>query len=157
MKVRDVMTLDVETVTPDDKARTAAQLMADLGCEVLPVDEDNKLVGMITTGDLAVRLMANRCDPDAVTVRETMSTELLYCFESESTEDVSEKMSDWWVRRLPVVNQDKRLIGTVSLADLTAVKSMPIREEASECPGTDRGPLVRQYKRGRPEKRRFAA
>src|SRR5215831_11496545 len=66
MKVRDVMTLDIETVSPDDKARTAAQLMADLGCEVLPVREDNKLVGMITTGDLAVRLMANRCDPDAV-------------------------------------------------------------------------------------------
>ena len=55
MKVRDVMTPAVETVTPDDKARTAAQLMADLGCEVLPVDEDNKLVGMITTRDLAVR------------------------------------------------------------------------------------------------------
>ena len=118
VKIRDVMTPDIEVVTPDDKLRTAARLMADLDFEALPVGEDNKLVGMITGRDIAVRIVAEGCDPEAITVCEAMSTDLLYCFESESAEAVSRKMGDWWVRRLPVVSQDKRLIGMVSLADL---------------------------------------
>jgi CBS domain-containing protein len=120
MKIRDVMTPDIEVVTPDDKLRTAAQLMADLDFDALPVGEDNKLVGIITGRDIGVRVAAERRDPDAITVRQAMSTDLVYCFESESAEDVSRKMCDWWVRRLPVVNEDKRLIGMVSLADVTA-------------------------------------
>ena len=125
MKIRDVMTPDIEVVTPDDKLRTAARLMADLDFEALPVGEDNKLVGMITGRDIAVRIVAEGCDPEAITVCQAMSTDLLYCFESESAEDVSRKMGDWWVRRLPVVSQDKRLIGMVSLADLTALNAEP--------------------------------
>jgi CBS domain-containing protein len=118
VKIRDVMTPDIEVVNPDDKLRTAARLMADLDFEVLPVGEDNKLVGMITGRDIAVRVVAEGRDPEAITVRQAMSADLIYCFESESAEAVSRKMGDWWVRRLPVVSQDKRLIGMVSLADL---------------------------------------
>ena len=99
--------------------------MADLDFEALPVGEDNKLVGMITGRDIAVRIVAEGCDPEAITVCQAMSTDLLYCFESESAEEVSRKMGDWWVRRLPVVSQDKRLIGMVSLADLTALNAEP--------------------------------
>ena len=125
MKIRDVMTPDIEVVTPDDKLRTAARLMADLDFEALPVGEDNKLVGMITGRDIAVRIVAEGCDPEAITVCQAMSTDLLYCFESESAEDVSRKMGDWWVRRLPVVSQDKRLIGMISLADLIGLNAAP--------------------------------
>ena len=81
MKIRDVMTPDLEVVTPDDKLRTAARLMADLDFEALPVGEDNKLVGMITGRDIAVRIVGEGCDPEAITVCQAMSTDLLYCFE----------------------------------------------------------------------------
>jgi CBS domain-containing protein len=150
MKIRDVMTPDIEVVTPDDKLRTAARLMADLDFEALPVGEDNKLIGMITGRDIAVRIVAEGCDPETVTVCQAMSTDLLYCFESESAEDVSRKMGDWWVRRLPVVNQDKRLIGMVSLADVTALKAAPKSKEIGMS--THRLPdarSVRQTRRAR--------
>ena len=129
MKIRDVMTADIEVVTPDDKLRTAARLMADLDFEALPVGEDNKLVGMITGRDIAVRIVADGGDPEATTVQQAMSTDPLYCFENESAEDVARKMGDWWVRRLPVVKQDKRLIGMVSLADLTILQVVSRRGE----------------------------
>src|SRR5215471_14528043 len=116
MKIRDVMTPDIEVVTPRDTLSTAARLMADLGFEAIPVADNNKLVGMITAHDMAVR-----SDPDATVVRQAMTTDLLYCFENESTDDVARKMAEWWVRRLPVVNPEKRLIGMVSLADLPAL------------------------------------
>ncbi len=129
MKIRDVMTPDIEVVTPDDKLRTAARLMVDLDFEALPVLEDNKLVGMITGRDIAVRIVADGGDPEATTVQQAMSTDPLYCFENESAEDVARKMGDWWVRRLPVVKQDKRLIGMVSLADLTILQAASRRRE----------------------------
>jgi CBS domain-containing protein len=113
------MSLGVEVVKLNDTLRTAAQLMADLDAAVLPVGEDDQLVGMITDRDIAIRVAAEGRDPEQVTVGQAMSSDVLYCFEDESVEDVSEKMCDWWVRRMPVVSRDKRLIGTVSLGDLT--------------------------------------
>ena len=132
MKIRDVMTPDIEVVTPDDKLRTAARLMADLDFEALPVSEDNKLVGTITGRDIAVRIVANGGDPEGTTVHQAMSTDPLYCFENERAEDVARKMGDWWVRRLPVVKQDKHLIGMVSFADLTILQSVSRRREIGE-------------------------
>ena len=123
MKIRDVMTPDIEVVTPGDMLSTAARLMADLGFEAIPVADDNKLIGMITAHDMAVRIAANGSDPEATVVRQAMTTDLLYCFENESTDDVARKMAEWWVRRLPVVNPEKRLIGMVSLADLPALNA----------------------------------
>ena len=77
---------------------------------------------MITGHDIAVQVAAQGLDPTKATVGQAMSSDVLYCFESENIEEVSEKMRGWWVRRLPVVSGDKRLIGTVSLGDLTALK-----------------------------------
>jgi len=132
MKIRDVMTPDIEVVTPNDKLRTAARLMADLDFEALPVLEDNKLVGTITGRDIAVRIVADGGDPEATTVHQAMSTDPLYCFENESAQDVARKMGDWWVRRLPVVKHDKRLIGMVSLADLTILPAGSRRTESAK-------------------------
>jgi CBS-domain-containing membrane protein len=129
VKIRDVMTPDIEVVNPEDTVRTAAQLMADLDFEALPVSENNQLIGMITGRDIAMQVVAKGRDGDETTVRQAMSSDVLYCFENEPVNDVSQKMGDWWVRRLPVVNQDKRLIGIVSLADLTALKSLPKRRK----------------------------
>jgi len=87
------------------------------------VAEENRLAGVVTGRDIGVRVVAEGCDPKEVTVGETMAPDPLYCFEDEPVQTVAEKMAQWWVRRLPVVNQDKRLIGVVSLADLAAAKA----------------------------------
>src|SRR5215471_16078311 len=123
MKVGDVMTLDIEVLNPDDSLRTAAQLMADLDLEALPVSENNRLTGMISGRDIAIRAVAKGRGPAEITVREAMSSDVLYCFEDEPTSDIAQKMNDWWVRRLPVVNENNRLIGIVSLADATSLQA----------------------------------
>ena len=123
MQIRDVMTPDIDVVTPADTLTTAARLMAELDCEALPVAEENRLAGVVTGRDIGMRVAAERCDPEEVTVGEAMAPDPLYCFEDEPVQTVAEKMAEWWVRRLPVVNRDKRLIGVVSLADLGGAKA----------------------------------
>jgi len=118
MKISDVMTPDVEVVNPDDTLRTAAELMADLDSSALPVGENNLLIGAITDHDITIRAVAEGRDPEKTTVRQAMSPDVLYCFEDEDVAEVSQKMGGWWVRRLPVVDQDKHLVGIVSLGDL---------------------------------------
>jgi CBS domain-containing protein len=118
LKVGDVMTPDIEVVAPDDTLKTAARLMEELDSGALPVSEDNRLLGIITGRDIAIQVVAEGRDPETTTVRQAMSTDVLYCCEDESAEDDSRKMGDWWVRRLPVVTQDKRLRGIVSLGEL---------------------------------------
>jgi CBS domain-containing protein len=125
MKIADVMTPDLDTVSPGDTLKTAARLMADLDSGALPVGEENRLIGTITGHDIAMQVAAEGMDPGETTVGQAMSSDVLYCFESESVEEVSEKMRGWWVRRLPVVSGDKRLIGVVSLGDLTSLKGQP--------------------------------
>src|SRR5262245_48395319 len=129
MHIRDVMTPDLDTVTPEDTLTTAAQLMAELDCEALPVAEDNRLTGVVTGRDIGLRVVAEGCDPKKITVRHVMTADALYCFENEPVSTVAQKMTEWWVRRLPVVNRDKRLIGVVSLANLTAQKAASGRRE----------------------------
>jgi|SRR5271155_840620 len=136
MKIADEMTPDLDTVSPSDTLRTAARLMADLDSGALPVGEDDRLVGTITGHDIALQVAAEGLDPARTTVGQAMSSDVLYCFESESVEEVSEKMRGWWVRRLPVVSRDKRLIGIVSLGDLTALRGQPKRRRAPGRPTT---------------------
>jgi CBS domain-containing protein len=123
MQIRDVMTPDIDVVTPADTLRTAARLMAELDCEALPVAEENCLAGVVTGRDIGMRVVAEGCNPKEFTVGEAMAPDPLYCFEDEPIQAVAEKMAQWWVRRLPVVNRDKRLIGVVSLADLAGAEA----------------------------------
>ncbi|HEX2113976.1 MAG TPA: CBS domain-containing protein [Alphaproteobacteria bacterium] len=124
MKIRDVMTKDVSVASPNDSIQKAAARMAELDIGVLPVGENDKLVGMITDRDIAVRGVARSCDPASTKVSDLMSAEVKYCFEDESVEHIADNMAEQQIRRLPVVNRDKRLVGIVSLADLaTHLKS----------------------------------
>src|SRR5690242_16150096 len=98
--------------------------MAKLDCEAPVVAEENRLTGMVTGRDMGVRVAAEGCDPKEVTVGEAMTAHALYCFEDEPVQAVAEKMAEWWVRRLPVVNgqaPDRR----VSLADVISPKTAP--------------------------------
>jgi CBS-domain-containing membrane protein len=118
MQIRDVMSSDVSVASPSDSIQYVAARMAELDVGVLPVGENDKLVGMVTDRDIAVRGVACACDPKSTKVREVMSSEVKYCFDDDSVESIAQNMADQQIRRLPVVNRDKRLVGIVSLADL---------------------------------------
>ncbi|PDT82434.1 CBS domain-containing protein [Sinorhizobium sp. BJ1] len=116
MHVSEIMTRDVHMVTPNDTIRDVARHMADNDIGFMPVEDHDRLVGMVTDRDIVVRGVADGLDPQAK-VRDVMTTDVKYCFEDEEVDDVARNMGDIQVRRLPVVNRDKRLVGIVSLAD----------------------------------------
>ena len=119
MKVCDCMSRDVQIASPNQSIREAAQMMASLDAGVLPVAQNDRLVGMITDRDIAIRGVAEGKGPDA-RIREVMSTDVKYCFDDEEVDDVLQNMGEIQVRRLPVVNRNKRLVGIVSLGDLAS-------------------------------------
>ena len=117
MKVADVMSRDVETVRPDQPARDAARFMLREDAGSIPVTEGERLVGMITDRDIAVRGVALGYGPDTP-VSELMSNGVVVARTSDSIEDAARKMGEAQVRRLPVLDESDRLVGIVSLGDL---------------------------------------
>jgi CBS domain-containing protein len=123
------MTRDVLVASPEQTIREAAQLMAELDAGALPVGTDDRLVGMVTDRDIAVRGVAKGKSPDTP-VREVMTDDVKYCFEDEEVELVARNMADVQLRRLPVVNRDKRLVGIIAIADLAANEDARVVGEA---------------------------
>lgn len=117
MKVSDAMTRDVRTMSPGQTIREAAQVMQRLDLGFLPVGENDRLVGMITDRDIAVRGVGAGKGPDA-RISEIMTADVKYCFEDEDTDHVARNMGLLQIRRLPVVDRNKRLVGVISLGDL---------------------------------------
>lgn len=118
MQISEIMTRDVQLASPKQTVQQAAKLMADLGCGCIPVADNDRLVGMLTDRDICVRAVAAGKTPGRCKVGEVMSAEVKYVFEDETTEDLARNMSTLQVRRMPVLNRDKRLVGIVSLGDL---------------------------------------
>jgi len=119
MKVDAAMTPEVRLVKPDQTIREAAQLMAEIDAGAIPVTENDRLVGMITDRDIAIRAVAQGKSPDT-RIRDVMSTGILYCFDDQELDDVARNMGKNQVRRLPVINRDKRLVGILALGDLAS-------------------------------------
>lgn len=117
MKVSDIMTRDVHLLSPAQTIREAASIMADIDAGALPVGDNDRLVGMLTDRDIVVRAIAKGKALDTK-VADVMSKEILYCFDTDDVDAVSRNMGKSQVRRLPVVNRGKRLVGIVSLGDL---------------------------------------
>ena len=117
MRVAEVMTRDVRLIEPNQTIRDAARLMAEMDAGIMPVREGDRLVGMITDRDIAVRAVAQGRGPDTA-VREVMTDEVKYCYEDDDTNDVARNMADIQVRRLPVLTREKRLVGIISLGDM---------------------------------------
>jgi CBS domain-containing protein len=119
MKVSECMTRDVRIVDPAETLQDAARAMADIDAGFLPVGENDKLVGIITDRDIAIRAVGTGRAPDAK-IRDVMSQEVRYCYADEDADDILYNMAEQQIRRLPVVDRDKRLVGVVSLSDLAA-------------------------------------
>jgi CBS domain-containing protein len=117
MQVCDVMSRDVKLASPDQTIQEAARMMAEIDAGALPVGQNDRLVGMVTDRDIAVRAVAKGRGPDTP-VRDVMTAEISYCFEDEDVETVAQKMGELQIRRLPILNRDKRLVGIVSLGDI---------------------------------------
>ncbi|MDB5452574.1 MAG: hypothetical protein JWO33_1152 [Caulobacteraceae bacterium] len=117
MRVSECMTREVTIANPQETICSAAKMMADCDAGLLPVGENDRLVGVITDRDIAIRGVAEGKDPNAK-IRDVMSGEVRYCYEDDSVDDVLRNMGELQVRRLPVLNRDKRLVGIVSLSDL---------------------------------------
>src|SRR5688572_27041303 len=116
MQVKDVMTPGVECTEPRATVREAAQRMRDLDVGVLPVcGEDDRLAGMITDRDITVRAVAGEYDLAKSVVREVMTPKVVYCFDDQNVKEAAELMQEHQVRRLVVLNRDKRLVGVLSL------------------------------------------
>jgi CBS domain-containing protein len=117
MKIEDVMTHDVAVASPDETIQQAAQLMDELDIGALPVADNEQLVGMITDRDIVVRAVADGLGPDTK-VSEVMTPDVKYCFCDQEIAEVSDNMADIQIRRLPVVDRNKRLVGIIALGDI---------------------------------------
>jgi CBS domain-containing protein len=122
MQVKEVMTQGVELIGPDATLREAAAKMKQLDVGSLPVAENDRLIGMITDRDTTIRAVAQGLDPNRARVREAMTPKITYVFDDQDVSEAADIMKEKQIRRLPVLNRAKRLVGIVSLGDL-AVES----------------------------------
>ena len=118
MNVETCMSNDVQIASLTQSIRDAARMMKEIDAGFLPVGENDRLVGTVTDRDIAVRGVAEGKGPDTP-VRDVMSEGVLFCFEDEELDAVSTKMGVLQVRRLPVLNRAKRLVGIISLGDIS--------------------------------------
>lgn len=118
MIAKECMTKTVELVTPDMTITEVAQKMRDGNFGIVPVQKDDRLVGMVTDRDIAVRCVAENRDCNSIHVGEIMTDKVLYCFDDQDINDIAKNFGENQIRRLPVVNREKRLVGIISLGDL---------------------------------------
>ena len=117
MIVKDCMTRDVRLVNPKQTLKDAATMMAETDTGALPVGDNDRLVGMITDRDIVVRAVCKGKGPDT-RIDEVMTHEIKYCYEDDDVKEVAQNLAQNQIRRLPVLNREKRLVGVVSLGDL---------------------------------------
>lgn len=116
--IKDIMTPSCKWISPEASVCDAAKIMRDEDVGFLPVGENDRLIGTITDRDITIRVVASKRDASELSVRDAMSKKLLYCFDDQDVDSIAQNMAAMQVRRLPVVNRAKRLVGTVSFADL---------------------------------------
>jgi CBS domain-containing protein len=130
MKISDVMTPHAKCIGPELTLIHAANQMRELDVGSLPICENDRLVGIVTDRDLALRGITEARDPRAMTIREVMSPGIVYIFDDQDVEEAARLMEVKQIRRLPVLNRDKRLVGIVSLGDLAVEAGMVLSGEA---------------------------
>ena len=121
-KLKDLMSRDVKVISPDATIREAAQQMLSGNFGMLPVGENDRMIGAVSDRDIAIRAVAEGKDGNTK-VRDVMSSGIFWAYEDDSVDDAARLMSEHQIRRLPVVNADKRLVGIVALGDFAVVSS----------------------------------
>ncbi|MCP4319254.1 MAG: CBS domain-containing protein [Hyphomicrobiales bacterium] len=120
MKVKDVMHSGVSWVEPDTKLSAIAKIMQDEDIGSVPVGENDRMIGMVTDRDITCRALANGKNPETLTARDVMSPGITFCVESEEIEDALQIMEKNKIRRLPVISEEKRMVGMLSLGDIAS-------------------------------------
>jgi CBS domain-containing protein len=131
-RVSDLMTRGVRTVAPDESMLLAAQAMEALDVGVIPVCDGRKLVGVVTDRDIVLRGVAQGCEAAQTPVKSVMTRDACWCFEDQSVEEASEQMREAQIRRLPVVDRDKHLVGMLSLGDVATKGAVEASAETLE-------------------------
>ena len=121
-KLKDLMSRDVQIISPDGTIKEAAQQMRKGNFGMMPVGENDRMIGTISDRDIAIRAVAEGKDP-STKVREVMSEGIVWAYEEDSVDDAAKLMGDRQIRRLPIVNADKRLVGIVALGDFAVDRS----------------------------------
>jgi CBS domain-containing protein len=122
-KIADIMSTDVQTLQPQESLRRAAQCMRTLDVGALPVCDGERLLGMLTDRDITVRAIADGLNPDQACVSDIMSPDVECCSADQDVEEAKQLMGDRQIRRLPVIDAKRRLVGIVSLGDLALRQS----------------------------------
>lgn len=125
MRVSEVMTSDVQFINKSKTVQEAAKLMEEKHIGAIPVEDQDKLVGMITDRDIALKLADKGPELASCQVEECMNKGIKYCYEDEDAEEVTKQMSELRVRRMPVMSRDKKLVGIVTMNNLTQTKEQP--------------------------------
>ncbi|MBI4473293.1 MAG: CBS domain-containing protein [Acidobacteria bacterium] len=133
MKVSEIMTKKVECIAPNTTISKAAELMRDHDIGFLPVCDNDRLAGTVTDRDITIRSVAQGRDPRLAPISEIMSQSVFYCYEDDDVEKVGREMQNKEVRRMLILNRDKRLVGVVSLGDIA--KTSGEKELAGETLG----------------------
>jgi CBS domain-containing protein len=139
--VSEIMTTDVQVIQPQESLRRAATLMQELDIGALPVCDGVRLQGMLTDRDITVYGVAEGLDPDSACVSDVMTENVEYCTADQDTQQVMRLMGEKQIRRLPVVDADKNLVGIVSLGDLAVRQNEHIDDTVRKvsAPGNSQG------------------
>lgn len=119
-QVSEVMTRGVRTMSPNDTMQLAAQAMDELNVGVVPVCDGDRLVGMVTDRDIAIRGVAQGCAPDRTRLADVMSADVRCCFDDQPVDEVMDQMQEAQIRRLPVLDRDRHVVGILSIGDVAA-------------------------------------
>ena len=131
MKVKDAMHKGCEWVAPETPVPQIAKKMKDLDVGAVPVGENDRLVGMVTDRDIACRAVANGKDCSKLTARDVMTKGIIFCRENEDLDDAIQIMEQKQVRRLPVLNEEKRMVGILSIGDVSHAASHELTGEVT--------------------------
>jgi CBS domain-containing protein len=118
VRISDIQTEEPEVTSPDTTLTEAAKRMRELDVGMLPVCDGDRLVGILTDRDITIRATAEGRDPKKTAVRDVMTPKVVYCFDDQDVSEAARIMKEKQIRRLPVINREKRLVGVLSLGDL---------------------------------------
>ncbi|PCI57288.1 MAG: inosine-5-monophosphate dehydrogenase [Alphaproteobacteria bacterium] len=136
MYIKDVMSTEYQWIAPEATICEAARLMKDQDIGFLPIGENDRLIGTVTDRDITLRAVADNLNT-STQVRDIMTPQLMYCYDDQSVDEICQNMAEIKVRRLPVVNRDKRLVGTVSLGDLAQAQTQQSGEALQSITNCD--------------------